>query len=263
MVIPEWMDADYYPSKNSRMDILKEYVRVEGLERLVVAIAATALHTPQVQTIQKAVGYLQAFLPYQDAFHRAVTAGELLALFSISKTGFFYIKRNGHNPATLVVNHWPFINQQLGQSFDWINDTLFNPPLKAPPVPVKDNFHCGYHTLNEPLLLGDLTMHGEKQDYQAINELNEIQWLLDEEVLKEPEVPSRPLQTAMQHQVFSDMANDSQFVYSIVGKDPFWLCWQYDTRGRMYSHGYHINFQAAEYKKALLSFNKFEYLTGD
>ena len=45
------------------------------------------------------------------------------------------------------------------------------------------------------------------------------------------------------------------------GLNPFYFCWQNDSRGRIYSHGYHVNFQAAEYKKACLSFNKFEVLT--
>ena len=57
------------------------------------------------------------------------------------------------------------------------------------------------------------------------------------------------------------MVRESQFGYDMLGDDPFWLAWQYDCRGRIYSHGYHVNFQAAEYKKALLNFNHYEELT--
>jgi hypothetical protein len=151
----------------------------------------------------------------------------------------------------------------MGGTYEWINDTLFNPPLIEPPLTVKDNYHCGYHTISEPLILGNMTMHDQPQDYEAINILNKIAWVLDEEVLKEPEVPSKPITDPLEHQTFSDMANDSQFVYRILADRPFWIAWQYDTRGRMYSHGYHVNFQSFEYKKALLSFNKYEYLSGD
>jgi hypothetical protein len=262
LIIPPWLDGTYYPSKMKRLQELASKTAAEGLESLVVAIAATALHTPEVQTIQQAVGYLQAFMPHVNPFHRATTAAELLALLSRrGDKGFFYIRRNGFHPATLEVNHWPFIDEHMGDTYEWINDTLFNPPLVEPPLEVKNNFHCGYHTISEPLLMGHLTMHEEPQNYEVINILNQIEWVLDEGVLNEPEVPSKPITDSEQHQVFSDMANDSQFIYRLLGKDPFWLAWQYDSRGRMYSHGYHVNFQSFEYKKALLSFNTYEYLS--
>ena len=258
--IPEWIKGTYYPSKMERLQKLQAQIDNQGLDKLVVAILAAVLHTPKVQTIQQCVGYLQAYIEDDRAFHRAKTASELLAI-NAREGGLYHIKRNGSHPATVIVNHWPLINEKLHDSFEWINDTLFNPPLIEPPIEVTDNHHCGYHTLNEPLLMGHLTMHDQPQNYKAINTLNQIEWVLDEEVLKEPERPSKPLTTAEQHMVFSDMANDSQFVYGLIKDNPFWLCWQYDSRGRMYSHGYHVNFQSFEYKKALLSFNKMEYLT--
>lgn len=266
--IPEYLDKHYltgkgedFVSKNKRIDVLKKHVDQEGLEPLIVAIAAAVLHTHSKQTIQQCVGYLQAYLPHEDSFERAVTAGELLALCS-RKKGLYTIKRNGSGKPTIIkVNHWPLIDKRLMDSFDWINDTCFNPPMVVPPKKVTDNRHCGYLTLREPLLLGRLTMHDEDQNYAAINQLNEIEWRLDPMVMAEPEVPAKPLETQEQHEQFSEMVNSSQFVYGLMDNKPFWLCWQYDSRGRMYSHGYHINLQAQEYKKASLSFNKYEVLT--
>ena len=259
--LPEWLKGDYYDSKANRLLKLKELVDAEGLERVVVATAAAIIHTHSIQTIQQAVGYLQAFMPHEDAFERATTAAEIIGLLS-SESGLYHIKRNGSgSPATISVNHWSVIDKKLLSTFKWINSTCFNPPMIEPPVPVSNNIQCGYHTLNEPLILGSLTMHHEKQNCQAVNTLNKIEWVLDPDVIAEPEVPSKPLETTEQKQQFTMMARASQFIYRMLGTTKFWLCWQYDSRGRMYSHGYHVNLQSNEYKKACLSFNNYEVLT--
>jgi hypothetical protein len=259
--IPEWLEGKYFKSKDIRLATLKKDLAVNGLETLVVAIAASVLHTHTVQTIQQCTGYLQAFLPHENAFDRAKTAAELIALCS-RDTGLYAIERHGSgDPATIKVHHWPLVEKKLLSAFKWINDTCFNPPLVEPPKKVSNNIQCGYHTINEPLILGSLTMHNLPQNYKAVNMLNQIEWVLDQDVLAEPEVPGKPCQNSEQHQRFNAMVQSSKYIYGLLADDPFYFAWQYDSRGRMYSHGYHVNLQAAEYKKASLSFNKYEVLT--
>lgn len=259
--IPDWLDGDYYKSKNKRLALLKAELDAPKLETLVVAIAASVIHTHTEQTIQQCTGYLAAFLPHEDAFDRAKTAAELLGLCA-SANGLYSIERHGSgSPATIKVNHWALIDKRLLSAFNWINDTCFNPPMVEAPEKVSNNIQCGYKSLNEPLILGSLTMHAERQNYQAVNMLNEIEWLMDVDVLAEPEVPSKPCTSKDQHMQFSAMVQSSKFIYNLLADEPFWFCWQYDSRGRMYSHGYHVNLQAAEYKKASLSFNRYEVLT--
>ena len=260
--IPDWISETYYESKNIRLDLLFEKIESEGLESLVVYIAAAIVHTHAVQTIQQCVGYLSAYMPHDDPFDRARTASELLGLLS-TEDGFYHIQRNGQGtPATISVNHWPFIDEKMMDNFDWINNTCFNPPMIERPNLVFDNHTCGYKTLREPLLLGTLTQHESKLNYDTINSLNQIEWVLDPDVLAEPETPSKPLDTPEQHQNFTAMAQASKFIYRLLNKFKcFFFCWQYDSRGRLYSHGYHVNLQAAEFKKASLSFNRYEKLT--
>jgi hypothetical protein len=259
--IENWINDSYYESKNLRLKILKDEIDENGLEPILIAILASVLHTYKYQTIQQCVGYLQAYLPHEDPFQRARTAAELLALCSNSYN-LYFIKSNGRGiPATVEVHHWEELNTKLLDTFVWINNTCFNPPMVAPPKQVTHNQECGYLSLHEPLLLGSLTQHTEKQDYPAINLLNKVEWVLDQSVLAEPENPGKPFETMEQRQNFIDMVAASNFIYNLLAEDPFYLCWQYDSRGRLYSHGYHVNLQAAEYKKASLSFNKFEVLT--
>lgn len=260
--LDRYLKSAYYDSKDVRVAELQAQIDERGsADWLVVAIVATAIHTEYEQTIQQAVGYLQAFIPHDDPFDRARTAGELLGLLS-NKGGLFYIERNGSGRSTLLkVNNWAVINKRLLHSFEWINNTCFNPPMIEKPKQVTNNHGCGYHKIKEPLILGKLTMHEEKQNLKVINSLNSIQWVLDPDVLKETEVPSKPLKTREARENFTKMTIDSKFVYGLLGQEPFYLGWQYDTRGRTYSHGYHVNLQAAEYKKACLSFNHYEVLT--
>jgi hypothetical protein len=259
--IPEYINGDYYDSKNTRMDILREQISNEGLDNLVVAIVAAVIHTHKPQTIQQCVGYLQGYLKHEDQFDRVKTAAELLAVCG-SENGLFNIVRRGSGYSTMVmVNYWPIIDNVMLDKFDWINDTLFNPPLLERPKKVVDNKNCGYHTFNEPLILGSHTQHDKHQDYASINILNGIPWILDQAVLAEPEKSPAELNSPEKQRQFVEHIQQSQCVYNLLGTRPFFLTWQSDSRGRIYSHGYHVNFQSHEYKKAMLSFNQYEVLT--
>lgn len=249
---------DYYESKQLRIAKLR---RELNIEKTVVAIIAAVVHTKQTQTIQQVAGYVANHLPFDNPFEAATVAGELIAL-GHKPNGLYEIVRNGPGrPATIQVNHWDYIDQNLLSTFDWINDTHFNPPLIEPPKEVTNNHSCGYHTIQEPCILGRFTLHDDKINLDTINSLNRIEWVLDPDVLAEPEVPGKSITDPTAHQQFVHMAQQSRRLYQTFRDRVFWLVWQADSRGRYYSHGYHINLQAQEYKKALLSFNKMEVLT--
>jgi hypothetical protein len=249
---------DYYESKQLRIAELKRELDVE---KTIVAVIAAVIHTRQTQTIQQVVGYLANHIPHEDPFQCAITAGEILAL-GHNPRGLYEIIRHGSgSPATIQVNHWDYLEKRLLSTFDWINDTHFNPPLIEPPKEVTNNHSCGYHTIQEPCILGRYTQHDGTINLDTINSLNQIEWVMDPHVLAEPEVPSKPLKDPMAHQQFVHMAQQSRQLYQIFKDRVFWLVWQADSRGRYYSHGYHINLQAQEYKKALLNFNRKELLT--
>lgn len=249
---------DYYESKQLRIAELRRELDVE---KTVIAVIAAVLHTTQTQTIQQVVGYLANHIPHEDPFQCAVTAGEIISL-GHKPGGLYEIIRHGSGtPATIQVNRWDYLEKKLLHAFDWINDTHFNPPLIEPPKEVTNNHSCGYHTIQEPCILGRYTLHDDKINLDTINSLNSIEWVLDPDVLAEPEVPSKPLKDATAHQQFVHMAQQSRKLYQMFKDRVFWLVWQADSRGRYYSHGYHINLQAQEYKKALLSFNREEILT--
>jgi hypothetical protein len=257
--IREYLEReDYYESKQKRIAELR---RELDIDKIVVAVIAAVVHTKQTQTIQQVVGYLANHIPLENPFAQATTAGEILAL-GHKKGGLYEIVRHGSGtPATIQVNHWEYIEKHLLCAFEWINDTHFNPPLIEPPKEVTNNHSCGYHTIQEPCILGRYTLHDDTINLDTINTLNAIEWVLDPDVLGEPEVPGKPITDPQAHQQFIHMAQQSRRLYQIYQNRVFWLAWQADSRGRYYSHGYHINLQSQEYKKALLSFNRMEVLT--
>lgn len=258
--IDDYLSKSYYESKNARIAELRA-AGPEAIEKWIVAIIAAVIHTRQIQTIQQVVGYLAGHIPHESPFAQAVTAGELLAL-GAKPGGLYEIERHGSGkPATIKVNHWDFLDQNLLHAFDWINDTHFNPPLIEPPKEVKSNYSCGYHSIAEPCILGRYTLHDDQINLDTINTLNAIEWVLDPNVLAEPEVPGKPITDIQTLEQWQHMAAQSRKLYQMYHDRVFWLVWQADSRGRYYSHGYHINLQAQEYKKALLNFNKMEVLT--
>ena len=255
--IDAFMTGKYYDSKDDRISLLKH----NKVEDYIVAIIAAAIHTKNTQTIQQMVGYVANHMPHDDPFARAITAGELIALGHVPGGLYEVIRHGSGSPATIQVNHWDFLEKHLLHMFVWINNTHFNPPLIEPPLEVTDNHSCGYHTIKEPCILGQYTMHEDRINLDTINQLNSIEWILDQDVLQEPEMPGKTITDPQVHQQFVDMVAQSQHVYGLLGCRPFWFAWQADSRGRYYSHGYHVNLQSQEFKKAMLNFNIMEKLT--
>jgi hypothetical protein len=258
------LENGFYESKNIRLQKLTPWLEEYGLDHLMIlvlsAVLAPAMMGKTTCTYQQAVGYLTPYMPHEDPFDAAKTAAELIAIGS-SGTYIYCVEPQGSGNLTVIkVYVTPEVDKALSPAVDWINNTGYNPPLVEPPMHVTNNKNCGYHTFNESLLLGKFTKHNKPLNLPAINAANNIQWILDPEVLQEVDEVPTDFNFASQQTKSMFLLQCSKIV-SILGSRPFWLAWQYDSRGRMYSHGYHVNFQSYEYRKAMLSFNKYEYLT--
>lgn len=288
-----------YASKNTRLQEVQAWIDDEEnpftIHELLLDILACVFKTKQKFSadlsaeqsyiLQDYVGWMASSLPrpvdkkkypmLNAPQWRAVTAAECLAIMAKdTDDGLYTILRQGSNrPILLLLNPGIWENSAmtflLDEAYDWIADTRFNLPLIEPPKQVQDNFSCGYHLIHERLLLNPLAFHEKKLAYKPINILNAIEWVLDPNVRAEAEVvPGTPDTTAKYNQ-YIQLVNESQQVYQLLDHNAprnardmpyFWLTWQYDSRGRMYDHGYHVHFQASEYKKACLSFNRWEDL---
>lgn len=263
--VNEYLSKEYktakgkpFDSKNARIQALRE---VNNLDDILIALFAACIRSKRNQTIQCVIGYLQSYLPGDDHFTRAVTAGELIAVCS-GEGRLFSIERPVNDEAPIVaVNNWAAIDEMFINEFEYIDDTFFNPPLVKQPEPIKSNRSCGYLTIQEPIVLGRHTQHDDNLNYEALDALNSIPWVIDGDVIRQPEVPPGDMTNSQEIQNFIQHVNQAKRLYSMLGSEPFWMAWQYDSRGRIYSHGYHINLQSYEYKKVMLSFDHYEVAT--
>lgn len=249
--------GSFTANKQFRLQIVNMMNMDTLIERIIEAVAIKPS-----QTYQEVVGYLQRYLPHPDALDRAKTAAEILAVCE-SREQLYWVKGNGpHRAHTIEIDPqiWVNIYPEIVNTLSWINTTIYNPPLIAAPLKAS-NVSCGYHTIKEPSILGFATQHTQPIALDVLDILNSIEWVIDPDVLAEQEVSSKPISDKKQLLEFQVLVTSSAELYELYGDSPFWLAWQYDSRGRMYSHGYHINFQSYEYKKALLNFSRAECLT--
>ena len=142
-----------------------------------------------------------------------------------------------------------------------IEEFMYIPPLVIPPKKWVSNKGGGLHTQEESCILGTHNHHKKTQALDCLNILQAIEWELDSKIIQLKEEPNKVLDTPDKIIQFKIMKITSSRVYKEYTAVPFYFMWKFDKRGRMYSSGYHINFQSTDYKKALLSFTKQEVIT--
>ena len=125
------------------------------------------------------------------------------------------------------------------------------PPMKSRPLKWTNNTNGGWLWESKHLVLGNqFTKHDKPLAYDAINKLQSVAWEIDPETYLFEKESNRTIN----RQQFLSVIDD------YLGKH-FYFVWRYDSRGRSYSSGYHLNLQTNEYGKALLSLHKKELIT--
>ena len=255
--LKDWFETEHeYEQKVERVRVLKE---ARDLEWYLVEIAAAVLHVPSTLTLTlpACAGWLSSSLPDEvgDVWVKVKMAASLLAV--CEGLGLYDLMPG--SPHKVERHH------ELDQeTFGWINEMGFNLPMVCRPKEVTSNGNAGYLGIRESVILGGrLKYHDEPLALDVLNIMNGIEWELDDGVLTEPEVPSKPLDTAEKFQNFSQQAAESQTVYELLRKagGKFHFVHQFDSRGRIYQHGYHVHHQSFQYKKGMLNFARKERVT--
>lgn len=135
---------------------------------------------------------------------------------------------------------------------DKLNQAMYMPPMVVPPKDWTNYVSGGYLEERLPAILGWRNRHNGYLNFDALNAAQEVQLTLDGFILTRFEDPVPPAD----RQQFEEIAT-----YALLLGRPFHFVWQYDSRGRMYSHGHHVDIQSREYKRNLISFANTEVLT--
>jgi hypothetical protein len=132
-----------------------------------------------------------------------------------------------------------------------INKLQYLPPMKIIPKNWSNNTNGGWLWESKHLVLGTrFTKHNKPLAYDVINKLQSIPWEIDSDTyLFEKQTNRRIDKTKFLRVINESLGN------------PFYFVWRYDSRGRSYSSGYHLNLQTDEYGKSLISLHNKEKIT--
>lgn len=252
--ITEYANQEYYDSKTIRL------ATVRSLEPREVALEViSAVITIQgKQPIQGISGSLSGYFKYDDPIDGIKTAAECIALASKLDICNIIPARDSEIGSMLVESNYSLDRETL----DAIELTKFLPPMICEPDEITHNHQSGYLTFDECVVLGDYTGHNMPIRLDVINIMNRIPLELEERMLEFPEESTKPLDTPEKKENFERMARTSKVVYQEILDEGnvFWFNNKPDSRGRIYTVGYHINIQGSKYKRSLINFHKKEVI---
>ncbi|MEA2037071.1 MAG: DNA-directed RNA polymerase [Nanoarchaeota archaeon] len=132
-----------------------------------------------------------------------------------------------------------------------VKELQFLPPMKVIPRDWNSNTDGGWVHENQHIMLGkSIGKHNKYQAYDVINKLQKVPFEIDVDTY----MFEKKTNHNMKKKPYLKVLN------KYLGEE-FYFVWRYDTRGRSYSSGYHLNIQSDEYSKALLSFANKEMIT--
>lgn len=254
--VNNYMNQDYYASKNARIEKLKEH----DIEELVLSLLAGVLQYQAPYPFTAACGELAGALGWSDKPDAMKTIGELLAV--VCDTDFYDLNRRSDDSFEVVCN------VQLDEELImWSENTQYLPPMIVKPLEVKHNKDSGYLTVKDSLVLGKGNYHNGNICLDAINTANSVQLKLDTDFVSSYELefnastkPKRKavtpmgLRTAIDNfSLYKKMTYRTMLLIASAS-NKFYLTHRVDKRGRLYSCGYHLNTQGTAYNKACIEF---------
>lgn len=219
----------------------------EGFESVSVAKAVYSMLLTQKGDIliQNAISFLirgMGVKPSPDAVADALSIIESAAFTNLADV---HCVEGGH----------AYIRSKIrlsDEAYERYNTAMYLPPMVVPPLDWTEHADGGYINERLPAILKWKNRHNGFLNYDALNAAQQTQYTLDGFIMTRFNDPVCPAD----RQQYEEIAT-----YALLLARPFHFVWQYDSRGRMYSHGYHMDIQSREYKKCLINFAKTESLT--
>lgn len=138
-------------------------------------------------------------------------------------------------------------------------------PMVCQPKEVKNNLQTGYYSIKGSIILKD-NHHEDDVCLDHINAMNGIKLKIDFNTARMIQNKWRGLDKANPNESKEDYqkrvrafekydrtAREVMEAINVAGNE-FHLTHRYDKRGRVYSQGYHINYQGAPWNKAVIEF---------
>lgn len=241
-LIKDYKCGSYYESKNKRISqiVLSEQ---ELIER---AVTSVVLYPGPIQNAATHLGYQLM----DDVLDGVKTAAEVIGLIAC-EDGLIDIDLRS-NGSPMVKPAW---------EISGIKAKYPLPMLTKPReiISTVDRARLCSRDSKDHLILGKEHQHDDFICIDVINQLNEIELEIDEDVLDYEESIVGTAISPEIEQMFIESTEAYQEIMNWGNR--FWFTWKYDFRGRMYSSGYHLQYQSYNYKRSLISFHRKEKVT--
>ena len=213
-------------------------------KEIFTSVFATILKESTNQPIQSVATHIGTTAGYNDDPLKAFIWGLLFLKEARNSNLYMFNKKNN--------NWYVFPNFRTKHDVQLkLMKLQYLPPMKKKPIKWKNNHNGGWVWENKHLILGHRSnRHEESLAYDTINKLQSIPWEIDPDTYLFEKQTNKTI----------DKKQFLRVMDQYVGQH-FYFVWRYDSRGRSYSSGYHLNLQDNEYGKALLSLHKKEVIT--
>lgn len=254
-MVQTYMAGTYYESKAKRIAQLQGL----DLEAMVMDIFVGVAYYPRPELFTSVTAQMSARLKFSDRTEAITTVAELLAV--LCETDAFDIIKEGKQASLKLQSCIPLEDRLI----KFIENSQFLPPMVCEPLELSHNYSSGYLTHNDSLILGSGNHHDGDICLDVLNTMNKVPLSLDLEFLsKVEEEPTFELDTPEKAEQWLRFKEQSYMMYDLMAQqgNRLYLNHKVDKRGRIYSHGYHINTQGAGFKKAMLEFAEPELVEG-
>ena len=246
--VNEYLHGDWWSSKNDYITaICMSDVCVEDIVDHLL-ICGVKHNNTVVNNIANDIGNM--FSEYiDDVFIRVQIGADIL--FHCEDIIYELVKR-GDN---IMFSSWISLdsNEQL-----LVSKLMYQPPMVCKPLHISNNYMSGYLTFNESVILGSkVKSHNKPIRLDVINTLNSIGFVLDKDTCNK-------IHKSKDELLGVDLDNWSQYIkeQDMLIEDykdrKFYFNHKLDSRQRIYSQGWHINYQGDEHNKAMVNLAKYE-----
>jgi hypothetical protein len=248
LILAHYLSKSYYSSKNIRIAPLWNVNHQE----IVLDIFSVIFPLEGQQSIQNIVGQIGPLLGYEDITMGVKTASELVILMAETDLWDVHLASDSETGSITIESNYTLSDKTK----QLIEKCKYLPPMVCTPDVVVDNNTSGYLTFNESVVLND--RHELPIGLDVLNIMNNTSLSIDEYMLEYIEESKKTLDTSEKRLQFESLSKESEQVYvdMLIKGNKFNMVHAYDSRGRSYCKGYHINYQGTQYKKSLINLHK-------
>lgn len=250
-----WMEQETYKSKAARIEQLRKL----DIDILVMDIFVGIAYVRQPELFTSVAAKLASRLKFNDKVQAVTAVSEVLAM--LCYTGAFAITKASKYASLMLVSKLELTTS----THKFIDNAAYLPPMVCNPRTLTKNYDSGYLTHVDSLLLGKGNHHNGELCLDVLNLMNSVPLRLCTDFLSTvEEEPTFDLDTPEKVQQWHDFKEQSYKVYTLMVEqgNRFYLTHKPDKRGRIYSQGYHINYQGTSFKKAQVELADEEIVEG-